>query len=171
MLRMCAPITKSQEEGRDLWRWSHLSTCSWQGHLRTAGCLGPCPAGFLISPRTETPHPLWATSANAQSSSHLQVDLQPYFHQPHPKEHIAQISCLLQQKAETPWQDRCDSFYLCCTYLTKREKTSNAKASNQAFRRSSKQWKESLLQVAAFNAFFLLSLLFFLLYNENLKTT
>ena len=35
----------------------------------TAGCPGPCPDGFWISPRMETPQPPWVTFASAQSPS------------------------------------------------------------------------------------------------------
>jgi len=37
----------------------HLVQPSAQGGPPTAGCPGPCPAGFSMPPRMEIPPPLW----------------------------------------------------------------------------------------------------------------
>lgn len=133
-VRTCAHTTKSFEVGKDLWRSSHPTTWSKQGHLHTAVCHVQVGFEYLQGWRQL----LWTTCASAQSSSQWKVQLQPCFHQPQSKGHLAQVSCLLQQKADTPWQGRCDSFCLCCAYFTKRLKTSSAKASNRTSRTSSK---------------------------------
>jgi len=46
--------------------WSNLLA---QAGSPSADCPGPCPDGFSIFPRIETPQPPWAICASAQSPS------------------------------------------------------------------------------------------------------
>jgi len=46
--------------------WSHPAA---QRGPRGAGCPGPCPDYFSISPRMKTPQPLWEICARVQSPS------------------------------------------------------------------------------------------------------
>lgn len=62
-------------ESRAGWGWKGPVGFIWpyplpkRGHPE-AGCPGPCPDGFWISPRLETPQAPWATCAGARAPSH-----------------------------------------------------------------------------------------------------
>ena len=66
----CHRITESQ----DSWGWKGPLEVIWsnpfaQAWPPTAGCPGLRPDSFWVSPRMETPQPLWAACASAQSPS------------------------------------------------------------------------------------------------------
>lgn len=74
-LQLCKKISLAQkhrviEVKRDLRRSSGpnpLAHVAHAGALTLAGCPGPCPDGFWVSPKLETPQSPWPTCSHVQS--------------------------------------------------------------------------------------------------------